>query len=52
MYMLLRVQHQDVQVHGMLSVQSRELLPQVGMLQELLFLPGSLLLLHVQLLHV
>jgi hypothetical protein len=46
------MQHEDLQVHWMLSVQNPELLPQIAMLQERLLLPGSLLPLHEQLLLV
>lgn len=52
LHLLLRGQHKDLQVHGVLSLQGPELLPQIGMLQEHLLLPESLLLLLEQLLYL
>jgi len=50
--LLLRDQHQNVLLHGLLPLQSQELLLQSGMLQELLLLAGSVLQLPFELLQV
>jgi hypothetical protein len=49
--LLLRLQHQDVFVEGLLLVRGQELLQKVRMLEQLLLVPQVLrLVLHVQLL--
>jgi hypothetical protein len=45
-------EHQDVQVHRLLPLQGPKLLPQIRVLQKHLLPARSVLLLHVELLHV
>jgi hypothetical protein len=40
LHVVLRDQHQMLHIHGNVSVQSQELLPEVAMLQQRLVLPG------------
>jgi hypothetical protein len=48
LHAVLRHQHQDLQVHGVLSLPGAELLLSVAMLQKRLFVPGSVLQVFVQ----
>jgi hypothetical protein len=52
LHLLLRDQHEDLQVHRLVSLQDHELLSQIAVLQERQLLLRSVLLLHDELLQL